>query len=471
MTQPQGGRSVAPMSDLMTPAPSDFRGRTITPDDAGFDEARAVYNGMIDRRPALIVRPTDADDVAAAIAHARDRDLVIAVRGGGHNGAGLGTVDGGLVIDLAALNDIAVDPVARTVRVGGGSKWGDVDRATGEHGLATPSGIISTTGVGGLTLGGGLGHLTRRFGLTIDNLLEADVVLADGRRVRAAADEHPDLFWAIRGGGGNFGVVTSFTFRLHEVGTIFGGPTFWPVEQAEQVMSVYREFLPGAPRDLNGFFCFHTVPPGPPFPEEIHLREVCGVVWCYVGGEDAARKAMAPLLDALPEPLLHGVQAMPHAMLQSAFDGLYPRGEQWYWRADFVKELPDEAVALHARYGADMPTMKSTMHLYPVDGAAHDVAASDTAWSYRDATWGAVYAGVDPDPGNVATIRRWSIDYHEALHPYSAGGAYVNMMMDEGRERVRASYRDNWNRLARVKAVYDRDNTFRINQNIEPETA
>jgi FAD/FMN-containing dehydrogenase len=456
------------MSQTMTPA---LRGRLIRPDDPGFDEARAVYNAMIDRRPALIARPADADDVVAAIAYGREHDLPLAIRGGGHNGAGLGTVDGGLVIDLSGLRDIAVDPVARTVRVGGGCTWGEVDRATGEHGLATPSGIISTTGVGGLTLGGGLGHLTRRFGLTIDNLLEAEVVLADGRRVRASADEHPDLFWALRGGGGNFGVVTSFLFRLHEVGTIFGGPTFWPVEQAEQVLSAYREFLPTAPRELNGFFCFHTVPPGPPFPEQIHLREVCGIVWCYVGGEDAARAAMAPLMDALPEPLLHGVHDMPHAQLQSAFDGLYPRGEQWYWRADFVKDLPDEAVSLHARYGAAMPTMKSTMHLYPVDGAAHDVAPSDTAWSYRDATWNAVFAGVDPDPANVAAIRRWSVDYHEALHPYSAGGAYVNMMMDEGRERVRASYRGNWSRLARIKAAYDPDNTFRVNQNIEPEVA
>ena len=469
MTALRARRSVARM--LTTPPLSSFRGRVTGPDDPGYDDARVVYNAMIDRRPALIAQPVDADDVATAIAYARAHDLLLAVRGGGHNGAGLGTCDGGLVIDLSPLKDIAVDPVARTVRVGGGCTWGEVDRATGEHGLATPSGIISTTGVGGLTLGGGLGHLTRAFGLTIDNLLEAEVVLADGRRVRASADEHPDLFWALRGGGGNFGVVTSFLFRLHEVGTIVGGPTFWPVEQAPEVLSVYREFLPAAPRELNGFFCFHTVPPGPPFPEEIHLRDVCGVVWCHLGGEDAARKAMAPLMDALPEPLLHGVHDMPHAQLQSAFDGLYPRGEQWYWRADFVKDVPDEAVALHARYGSDLPSMKSTMHLYPIDGAAHDVASSDTAWSYRDATYGAVFAGVDPDPANVDAIRRWSVDYHEALHPYSAGGAYVNMMMDEGRERVRASYRANWSRLARVKATYDPDNTFRVNQNIEPELA
>ncbi len=445
-----------------------FGGRLFEPGGADYDDARAVYNAMIDRRPALIARCAGPDDVARAIGFARRHDLLIAIRGGGHNGAGLGTCDGGVVIDLSPLKDIEVDPQARTVRVGGGCTWGEVDAATGEHGLATPSGIISTTGVGGLTLGGGLGHLTRAFGLTVDNLLEADVVLADGRQVRANADEHPDLFWALRGGGGNFGVVTSFLFRTHEVGTIFGGPTFWPIEDGEAVLSAYREFLPAAPRELNGFFAFHTVPPGPPFPESIHLREVCGVVWCYVGSEEQARAAMAPLLDSLPEPLLHGVGSMPHAALQGAFDALYPAGEQWYWRADFINEVPDEAVRLHARFGAAMPTMKSTMHMYPVDGAAHDVGASDTAWSYRDARWATVFAGVDPDPANVAAIREWSVEYQEALHPYSAGGAYVNMMMDEGRERVRASYRGNYERLARVKATYDPDNTFRVNQNIEP---
>jgi hypothetical protein len=447
---------------------AEFQGTLIGADEADYDEARAVFNAMIDKRPALIARCAGPGDVVRAIGFAREHDLLLAVRGGGHNGAGLGTCEGGVVADLSLLRGIEVDPAARTVRVGGGCTWGEVDRATGEYGLATPSGIISTTGVGGLTLGGGLGHLTRKLGLTIDNLLEADVVLASGESVRASADEHPDLFWAIRGGGGNFGVVTSFLFRLHEVGTIIGGPTFWPVELGAEVLSVYREFLPAAPRELNGFFAFHTVPPGPPFPEEIHLRDVCGVVWCYLGSEEGAAKAMAPLLDALPEPLLHGVQPMPHAALQSAFDGLYPAGDQWYWRADFVREIPDEAVAIHARYGQELPTMKSTMHMYPIDGAAHDVASTDTAWSYRDARWGSVFAGVDPDPANAPVVSKWCVDYHEALHPYSAGGAYVNMMMDEGQERVRASYRDNYDRLAKIKATYDPENLFRVNQNIQP---
>jgi hypothetical protein len=448
---------------------SAFSGQLIGPEDAEYPEARKVYNAMIDRRPALIARCTSADDVAEVVRFARNHQLDLAVRGGGHNGAGLGTVEDGVVIDLSPLSEVEVDPDARTVRVGGGCTWGEVDRATNAHGLATPSGIISTTGVGGLTLGGGLGHLTRKCGLAIDNLLEAEMVLASGERIRVSADEHPDLYWAIRGGGGNFGVVTSFQFRLHEVGTVIGGPTFWPVELSAEVLAAYREFLPNAPRELNGFFAFATVPPAPPFPEEIHLRKVCGVVWCYVGGEEEAAKAMAPLLEATPGPLLHGVHAMPYPALQSAFDGLYPHGDQWYWRADFVKEIPDEAIDIHAKFGAEMPTLKSTMHLYPIDGAAHDVASSDTAWSYRDANWATTYAGVDPDPANVDAIRKWSIDYFDALHPHSAGGAYVNMMMDEGQDRVRASYRDNYDRLARVKATYDPDNLFHVNQNIEPK--
>jgi FAD/FMN-containing dehydrogenase len=457
---------------VSTPGSADipgFEGQLIGPEDGAYEEARQVYNAMIDRHPALVARAAGPGDVAKVVDFARERGLPLAVRGGGHNGAGLGTVDDGVVLDLAGLKGIEVDPAARTVRVAGGCTWGEVDAATNEHGLATPSGIISTTGVGGLTLGGGIGHLSRKCGLTIDNLLEAEVVLASGERVRAATDENPDLFWAIRGGGGNFGVVTSFLFRLHEVGTIFGGPTFWAVEQSAEVLSAYREFLPGAPRELNGFFAYTSVPPAPPFPEELHLRKVCGVVWCYVGGEEEGAAAMAPLLEQLPEPLMHGVQSMPFPALQSAFDGLYPKGEQWYWRADFVNEIPDEAVAAHARFGPEMPTMKSTMHMYPIDGAAHDAGPGDTPWGYRDANWGSVFAGVDPDPANAAAIRNWCIDYFEALHPYSAGGAYVNMMMDEGQERVRASYGENYDRLAAIKATYDPQNLFRVNQNVEPK--
>jgi FAD/FMN-containing dehydrogenase len=445
-----------------------FEGGLTGPSDPGYDEARRVHNGMIDKRPALLARCAGPADVARAIAFAREQQLPLAVRGGGHNGAGLGSCDDGVVIDLSALNEVRVDPGARTVRAGGGATLGVLDQATHAHGLATPSGIIATTGVGGITLGGGIGYLTRSCGLAIDNLLAADVVLANGEQVRASADEHPDLFWALRGGGGNFGVVTSFEFRLHDVDIVVAGPTFWPAELGAEVLSVYREFLPGAPRELYGFFAYATVPPADPFPAELHGRPVCGVVWHHRADEEAAARAMAPLLDALPEPLLHGVQAMPHPAMQSAFDALYPPHEQWYWRADFVKTIPDAAVALHQEFGAELVTPKSTMHLYPIDGAAHDLAPGDTAWSYRDATWATVYAGVDPDPAKADALRDWTVNYFEALHPYSAGGAYVNMMMEEGPDRVRASYRGNYDRLAAIKADYDPDNVFCINQNIVP---
>ncbi|WP_329327681.1 FAD-binding oxidoreductase [Streptomyces mirabilis] len=447
----------------------EFKGQLVAPGDSAYDEARTVYNAMIDRRPALVARCTSAEDVSYVIGFARDHGLPLAVRGGGHHGAGLGVCDDGVVLDLSPLKDIEVDPGARTVRVGGGCVWGEVDRATHEYGLATPAGIISTTGVAGLTLGGGIGHLSRKYGLTVDNLLAADLVLASGERVRASDTENTDLYWAIRGGGGNFGVVTSFLFRLREVSTVVAGPTFWPVEVGAEVLTAYRDFLPDAPRELNGFFLFGSVPPGPPFPEEIHLRKVCGVVWCRVGDDtEAAAAEIAPLLDAVPEPLLHGAAPMPYPALQSAFDGIYPPGDQWYWRADFVDEIPDEAIASHLGYGTEPPTWKSTMHLYPIDGAVHDIAPADTAWSYRNARWATVYAGVDSDPAGAERVKRWSVDYSDALHPYSAGGAYVNMMMDEGQERVRASYRDNYARLARIKADRDPDNLFRLNQNIQP---
>lgn len=446
-----------------------LRGELIQPGHDPYDEARTVYNAMIDKRPALIARCADVADVISAVNFARENDLLLAVRGGGHNGAGLGICDGGLVVDLSRMRGVRVNPEKRTARVGGGCVWGDVDHATHAFGLATPSGIVSTTGVGGLTLGGGLGHLTRKHGLSIDNLLEADVVLADGSFVTANEENNEDLFWAVRGGGGNFGVVTSFLFGLHPIGTIVGGPTLWPLEQAPEIMRWYRDFIAGAPEDLNGFFAFLEVPPGPPFPEELHNKKMCGVVWCYTGPEQGAEEVFAPVLE-VGTPALHGVGAMPFPALQSAFDALYPPGLQWYWKADFVNELSDEAIEEHMRY-AEVPTTHSTMHLYPINGAAHRVGPNDTPWSYREATWGMVIAGVDPDPNNAGTITQWARSYWEALHPHSAGGAYVNMMMEEGQDRVRASYRDNYERLARIKHEYDPTNLFRVNQNIKPDDA
>jgi FAD/FMN-containing dehydrogenase len=443
-----------------------LRGDVIDEHDAGYDDARKLYNAMIDKRPRMIARCVDAGDVIAAVGYARENGLEVAVRCGAHNGAGLASVDDGLVIDLSAMRGVRVDPERRTAEVLGGSLVGDVDHATHAFGLAAPFGIIGTTGVGGLTLGGGIGHLTRKLGLSVDNLISADVVLADGSFVTASEDQHEDLFWALRGGGGNFGVVTAFTFRLSPVRTVVGGPTLFAFERSAEILRWYREFLPNAPEDLNGFFAFLTVPPAPPFPEDLYLKKVCGVVWCYAGQPEDAEEAFRPVRELRPD--LDGIGPMPVPVLQSMFDGLYPHGDQWYWRADFVKEISDQAVEAHVEQASRMPTWKSTMHLYPIDGAASRVASDATPWAYRDAKWGQVIVGVDPDPANASALREWTVDYFDALHPYSMGGAYVNMMMDEGQERVQASYGGNYERLKQIKRTYDPNNLFHTNQNIQP---
>jgi FAD/FMN-containing dehydrogenase len=443
-----------------------LHGSITRPGDADYDETRALYNAMIDKRPALIARCADRDDVVAAVNFGRQQGLDIAIRCGGHNGPGLGSVDDGLVTDLSGLKTITVDPDSRTATIGGGCLLGDVDAATHEHGMATPGGIISTTGAGGLILGGGMGYLSRTYGLSIDNMLGAEVVLADGSVVNADESENDDLFWAIRGGGGNFGVVTQLKMRLHPVSTVLAGPMFWELDKTVDLLKWYREFIVNAPEDVYGFFAFATVPPAPMFPEELHMQKVAGIVWCFPSGEDTAEA----LDEARSQPglVLDGVQPMPFPAIQGAFDDLYPPGDQWYWRADFVESIPDEAVEKHAEWAEKMPTWKCTMHVYPIDGAAHRLGPTDTAWGYRNANWGSVFAGVDPDPANVDAISAWSKEYHEALHPFSAGGAYVNMMMEEGQDRVEAAYGDNYARLAEIKAKYDPDNLFHVNQNIKP---
>lgn len=445
---------------------AQLRGRVVQPGDPDYDEARKVYNAMIDKRPRLLAQCVDVADVIATVNFAREHKLLLAVRGGGHNGGGLGVCDDGLVLDLSAMRGIRVDPQSRTVRAEGGCRWADVDHATHAFGMATPAGIVSTTGVGGLTLGGGIGYLSRHYGLTIDNLLSVDVVLADGRFVVANAKQNEDLFWAVRGGGGNFGVVTSFEFRLHPVKNVVAGPTLWPIERATEVMKWYREFIGKAPVELNGFFAFLIVPPGPPFPEALHLKNMCGIVWCYSGDPADAEQAFAPV--RAMEPALWGVGEVPFPAMQGAFDALYPPGHQWYWRADFVNELSDQAIARHVEYGSKLPTLQSSMHLYPIDGAVHRVGRKDTPFVYRDARWASVIVGVDPDPANRDRITNWCKAYWDALHPYSAGGAYVNFMMDEGQERVRATYREHYDRLLEIKRRYDPANLFRVNQNINP---
>jgi FAD/FMN-containing dehydrogenase len=445
----------------------EIRGDVVQPGDDSYAEACAVYNAMIDKKPALIAQCDNAGDVMAAVNYGREQGLDIAIRGGGHNGGGLGTVDDGLVIDLSRINYVRVDPTAKTVRVGGGATWGDVDAAAWPFGLVVPAGIISTTGVGGLTLGGGMGHLTRKYGLTIDNLLSADMVLADGSFVTVDEDNHPDLFWAIRGGGGNFGVVTSFLFRGREQPMYWAGPMLWELEHTKDVMQWYREFMPAQADEIGGWFAFVTVP-GPPFPDPLHGKKMASIMWTLSGTDEQNEAALNAARDAAPVAFDH-VGPAPHPVWNSMFDPLYPPGHQWYWKADIIDEIPDAAIEEHIRFAKTMPTPQSSMHMYPIDGAAGRVGADETAWAYRDAKWSTVFVGVDPDPANNDKLISWARDYWEALHPYSAGGAYVNFMMaDEGQDRVQASYRHNYDRLVDVKTKYDPNNVFHVNQNIKP---
>lgn len=444
---------------------SAIRGKIIMPNDMGYHEARKVYNGMIDKHPGMLVMCVDVADVIAAVNFGRENDLLIAVRGGGHNGGGLGICDEGLVIDLSGLKFIRVDTSDNTVRVGGGNVWGEVDHATHAFGLAVPAGIISTTGVGGLTLGGGVGHLSRKYGLTIDNVLEADMVLADGSFVTVNKDQNEDLFWAIRGGGGNFGIVTSFKFQAHPVKTVIGGPTLWPIERTEEIMEWYHKFIHDAPEELNGFIATMIIP-GAPFPEFLHGNQYCGIVWCYTGTQEDFDKLTRQAMDL--NPVFSHVGEMPYPSIQTLFDAMMPPGLQWYWRADFFNELGPPVRSEHLKYGSSIPTPLSQMHLYPISGAASAVGLEDTPWAYRDAKYAGVIVGVSPDPNDADKITDWCKKYWEALHPFSSGGAYSNFMMEEGQERVIASYRHNYERLSKIKGKYDPQNLFRVNQNIKP---
>jgi FAD/FMN-containing dehydrogenase len=437
-----------------------LRGSVISPVSDEYEVARKVYNGMIDRRPGAIVRCADVADVMTAVNFARNEDLVVAVRGGGHDGAGLGVCDRGLVIDLSSMKGALVNPATNTIRAEAGCTQADLSYTAHDFGLAVPLGVISTTDIAGLTLGGGTGYLTRKYGLTVDNLLEANLVLADGRFVTASATENPDLFWAIRGGGGNFGIVTSFLFRGCPVIQVFAGPMLWEMEHAREVLEWYREVAPAQPEELSGLFAFLKVPPGPPFPEELHGKTMCGIIWAYCGPLNKIEEAFRPVRK-LRAPRFELMGSMPYPTLQSMFDAIYPPGMRWYWRGDFFAQLPDRAIDEHLKYGEQVPTLHSTMQLYPVDGAASRVDRHETAFSYRDAKWSMVIVGVDPDPANAEKITAWTKDYWAALHPYSLGGAYVNFMMDEGIDRVKATYRDNYNRLMAIKRKFDPNNFFR----------
>jgi UDP-N-acetylenolpyruvoylglucosamine reductase len=444
------------------------RGEVITPGDEGYEDARKIYNAMIDRRPSVVVRPLNAGDVIAAVNHARENDLDLAVRGGGHSVPGFGTVDDGVVIDLSRMRGVRVDPENQLARAEGGATWGDFNAATHAFGLATTGGVVSTTGVGGLTLGGGIGYLARRYGLSCDNLVSADIVTADGRLLVASEHQNEDLFWAIRGGSGNFGVVTSFEFRLHPVKDIYGGPMFFELDDADTVLRFYREFIADAPEEFGGFPAWQIAPPLPFIPEERHGEPFLAFVACWAGPVGQGESALKPLHDVASVVAEH-VGPMPYPALNSAFDALYPWGAlQHYWKANFVTELSDDAIAAHLEHGPKVPVVNSTVHIYPINGACQRVGSDATAFAYRDAKFATVVAGMWPDPEQNETNIKWVRDYYDATAPHSEEGGYINFMSGDDQDRIKANYRGNYDRLVEAKRKYDPDNLFHVNQNIAP---
>ncbi|RWM65570.1 MULTISPECIES: FAD-binding oxidoreductase [Mesorhizobium] len=447
-----------------------FRGTLISANHDDYDTARAVWNGAIDRRPHLIARCIGAADVVAAVRFARDRDLEIAIRGGGHNVAGTAVCDDGIVIDLSAMRGVRVDPADRTAWVQGGALWGDVDHETQAHGLATTGGIVSHTGVAGLTLGGGVGWLMRKHGLTVDNLLTVDVVTADGELLRASADEHPDLFWALRGGGGNFGVVTSFEFRLHSVGpTVLAGPILWDASDAGEVLRFYRDFIRDAPDELGTVVRFGTAPPLPVIPEDLHWRPVVMVGTCYAGPIEEGEQALRPLRSFLT-PLLDLVGPKPYVGFQSALDSTVVHGWNYYWKSTHLPELRDDLIDVVAGHAFSSSSPRSYAAMFHLKGAVSRVAEGETAFGNRQASHAITLDAVwqpSEDFGDRDTA--WTRGFFAALGRFREG-VYVNFLAgDEDPDRVREAYGDSvYDRLVDVKTTYDPDNVFHHNQNIRP---
>jgi FAD/FMN-containing dehydrogenase len=446
---------------------SRVQGQTIVPGDAAYEEARKVYNGMIDRRPAVVVRCTDAADVMATVQFAAEAGKDLSVRGGSHSVPGFGTNDGGVVIDLATMNGVRVDPHARTARAEGGCTWGGFNHATYAFGMATTGGIIASTGIAGLTLGGGIGYLTRAFGLSCDNLISADVVTADGRFLVASKREYEDLFWALQGGGGNFGVVTSFQYQLHPVKDIVAGLFFFPLDRSRDVLEFYREYIQKAPEELGMFPAFQIAPPLPFIPPADHGKTFCILVCCWAGRPEDAEKIFAPIRKVGPIAA-EMVSPMPYPTLNGLFDPLLPAGLQHYWKAAFATNLTDGAIKAHLEYGPKVPVVNSTMHIYPINGAAGRVASDATAFAYRDAKFATVIAGMWPDPADNEKNTKWVKDYYKALQPHSSSGGYVNFMAGDDQGRVRDNYKGNYDRLVTIKRKYDPGNLFHMNQNIKP---
>lgn len=455
------------MSNVIEALRSTVNGALVAEGEGGYDEARVVYNAMIDRRPAAVVRCRSTEDVVAVVRAAADSGTSLAVRGGGHSVPGFGTADGALVADLGSLTSVEVDPGSATVDVGGGATWGMFNAATAEYGLATTGGIISTTGVGGLTLGGGIGYLARAYGLSCDNLLSAEVVLADGRVVTASADEEPDLFWALRGGGGNFGVVTRFRFRLHPVTEIYGGPVFFELSDGPAILEHFDRFVRTAPREFGGFPAFQIAPPLPFVPEERVGEPFLAVIFCYNGSAAEGERIIQGFRD-VAQPVAEMVGPMPYPALNGAFDALVPPGLQHYWKAAFLDELTPESIGVHFAHGPLVPTVNSTVHFYPINGACHDVPPDATAFGHRDATFALVIAGMWPDPAENTANTAWVKDYYAAIEPFALGGGYINFLSQDDQPRAASNFGANYDRLRAVKREYDPGNVFHLNQNIAP---
>ncbi|GAA1181646.1 FAD-binding oxidoreductase [Pseudonocardia alaniniphila] len=450
-----------------------FRGRLITADHAGYDAARAVWNGAVDRRPRLIARCSGTSDVAAAVRFARDHDLEIAVRGGGHNVAGTAVCDGGIVVDLSAMRAVWVDPTGRTARVQGGALWGDVDHETQSHGLATTGGIVGHTGVAGLTLGGGIGFLMRAHGLTVDNLLAAEVVTAEGGIVRASADEHPDLFWALRGGGGNFGVVSSFLFALHPVGpTVMAGPVFWAADDTTDVLRFYRDFVADAPDELGSVVRLGTVPPLPVVPEDLHWRPAIAVACCHAGAVEDGERAVRALRE-FGTPLVDLLAPTTYAAFQGGLDDTVRHGWHYYWKATDLAGLSDDTVAVIADHAYAAGSPRSYSAMFHMGGAVARVPLDATAYAGRGVAHNIIIDAVwlpDESGEHAAAETAWARRFLQALQPHRAGSVYVNFLdSDDGTSRIREAYGDHtYRRLADVKAKYDPDNAFHHNKNIHP---
>ena len=443
------------------------RGEVVVPGDGSYDDARAVHNGMIDRRPAVVVRVANAGDVMAAVNYARENELELSIRGGGHSAPGFGTNDGGVVVDFSERRGVRVDPAAQTARAEGGATWGDFNAATHAFGLATTGGIISTTGIAGLTLGGGIGYLSRGFGLSLDNLVSADVVTADGQFLVASEQENADLFWALRGGGGNFGVCTTLEYQLHPVQNVYWGPMFYEPDETENILRFYRDYIKDAPEQMGVFPAFQIAPPLPFIPEDRHGDLFVAMVACWAGDPADGEQQFKAFHDVAEVKAEH-VGPVPYPAINAAFDDLFPKGIRQYWKGNFVKELSDEAIAAHVEHGAKTPTASSTMHLYPIDGACHRGGPDDTAFGHRDANFSMVVGSAWGEPSDDEANQQWVRDYSDAISPHSEPGGYVNFMAADDDNRVQANYGNNYDRLVEVKRKYDPDNLFRVNQNIQP---